>query len=275
MIANLKLFSGNTLSTLLITCFSAQAQKLPGVQQTALRAPTQIKIDGRTTEWGNQLQAYNKATCIYYTLCNDDDNLYLTIQAKDPLIARKILSGGIVFTAKKSIKKTDEQIAVTFPLLSGDISEIAGYLKQRAALTSDQSNNIYQRDSLLLLMNTTLINNLKTIKVKGIKQFADTTLSVYNDAGIKARTLFDVNNALTCELAIPIKYLNLLTITAGFSYQIKVNEINANVKDIAIGLDGSILPSGSFKLMQSGSQAEQQILMNTTNFWGEYTLVGK
>lgn len=165
MIANLKLFSGNTLSTLLITCFSAQAQKLPGVQQTALRAPTQIKIDGRTTEWGNQLQAYNKATCIYYTLCNDD--------------------------------------------------------------------------------------------------------------GIKARTLFDVNNALTCELAIPIKYLNLLTITAGFSYQIKVNEINANVKDIAIGLDGSILPSGSFKLMQSGSQAEQQILMNTTNFWGEYTLVGK
>ena len=118
MMRNLKLNVGTALSTLLVTCFTAQAQKLPGVQQAGLRAPAQIKIDGKTTEWNNQLQAYNKATGIYYTLSNDDGNLYLTIQAKDRLVIRKILSGGIVFTANRSVKKVDEHVSVTFPLMA-------------------------------------------------------------------------------------------------------------------------------------------------------------
>lgn len=32
--------------------FTANAQKLPNVQQAGVRAPAMIKIDGKTTEWG-------------------------------------------------------------------------------------------------------------------------------------------------------------------------------------------------------------------------------
>lgn len=278
MINNLKLFSGITFSTLLATCFTTQAQKLPATQQGSLRAPANIKIDGKTTEWSNQLKAYNKATSLYYTLCNNNDNLYITIQAKDRLIIRKILTGGITFIANRSIKRDDKSIAITFPILAINLSnEISNYLDQRIGIASDKTGGIYQRDSLLLLMNTTLINSLKEIKVKGVKQFADTTLSVYNTAGIQAKALFDTDNAFTCELSVPVKYLSLLPETAitGFSYQLRVNNISANInlnnrelKPVMV----TTIPRRSTGSIQSRLEAEQQILNNTTDFWGEYTM---
>lgn len=230
MIKSQKRLSEFTLGALLMGCLSAHAQSLPAVQQHSLRAPAGIKIDGKTTEWSNRFQAYNKATGIYYTMANDSTNLYLAIQAKNPVIVRKILGGSMVFTVNGSVKKGNKQVAFTFPLLSSSVSAGIGiYLKQRIGLTPAKTKNIYGRDSLLLLINTTLINNLKQIRVKGVKAFADTTLSVYNDLGIKVRALFDTNNALTCELAIPLKYLKLPgTMPARFNYQIKLNELYAN-----------------------------------------------
>ena len=148
---NLKLFSGITFSALLSTCFTAQAQKLPNIQQGSLRAPAQVKIDGKATEWGSRFRAYNKATGIYYTLANDDDNLYLAIQAKDALIIRKVLTGGVVFSVNRSVKRDHEQVSLTFPLLATNLSNgIANYWDQRENL-ADKPDNVYQRDSLLLL----------------------------------------------------------------------------------------------------------------------------
>lgn len=274
MIINLKLFSSAALSTLLVSSFTAHAQKLPGIQANSLRAPADIKIDGKATEWHNQFQAYNRATSVYYTLANDDDNLYVAIQVKDQVVIRKILGGSMVFTVNRSVKKDDEHVALTFPLLPGGISgEIGAYLKQRIALKPVKTGDVYSRDSLLMLMNTTLINNIKQVKIKGVKQLADTMLSVYNAAGIKVRALFDTNNALTCELAIPVKYLGLPGPTpARFSYHLKLNEMYANV-GAPVDLDGNVLPAGSYTLVYSGTPAERQTLMNATDFWGEYTLV--
>lgn len=277
MIKHPKQLTRFTLGILLTGSISAYAQKLPGTQPNSLRAPVDIKIDGKTTEWNNQFQAYNKATSVYYTLANDDDNLYLAIQVKDPLIIRKILGGSMVFNVNRSVKKDDAHAMFTFPLLPGNISaEISAYLKQRIALTPAKTGSIYGRDSLLMLMNTTLINNIKQIKVKGVKLLTDTMLSVYNEAGIKVRALFDTDNALTCELAIPVKYLELTGAPpARFSYQLKLNEMYANRTSVAVGLDGKLLPAGSFTIVYSSIQSEQQALMNATDFWGEYTLAGK
>lgn len=264
------------LIIVLTDSFSAHGQKLPDTQQISLYAPAAVKIDVKTTEWQNHFQAYNKATSIYYTLANDGDNLYLAIQAKDPVIIRKILSGNIIFAVNRSAKKDDEHVALTLPLLPDNIpGQISSYHQQRVALAPGKINKIYERDSLLLLMNTTLLNSFKLIKVKGIKSLPDTILSVYNENGIQAKALFDTDNALTCELAIPIKYLQLSgTPPFRFSYQIKLNGLFAN-SGIAIGFDGSLLPAGSYTVVYSGPKIERETLMNTTNFWGEYTLAGK
>src|SRR5476649_2012908 len=104
-------------SILLFGCsfLNAVAQKLPNVQTASVRAPANIKIDGKTTEWNNTFQAYNHATDIFYTVSNDDAKLYLTIQASDKLVINKIMSGGITFTIQKSGKKTDKDgISITY-----------------------------------------------------------------------------------------------------------------------------------------------------------------
>ena len=77
--------------------FFADAQKLPNVQQISVRTPENIKIDGKPTEWNNKFQAYNHATSLFYTISNDDENLYLTIQANDMETLIKITGAGIVF----------------------------------------------------------------------------------------------------------------------------------------------------------------------------------
>ena len=78
-----------TALLILFSCviLSAAAQKLPKVQRASLYAPENIKVDGMLNEWDDKLQAYNYATDVYYTISNDDKNLYITLKAtKDYIV---------------------------------------------------------------------------------------------------------------------------------------------------------------------------------------------
>src|SRR5476649_2228117 len=122
IVKNLKLITMKKLLILLllIAAYAASAQSLPGVQKVSIRAPTDIKIDGKCTEWSDKFQAYNKATDIYYTLSNDDENLYLTVQAKYHDVSDKILRGGVTLIINHSLSKKDnEHVAITYPVYSG------------------------------------------------------------------------------------------------------------------------------------------------------------
>ena len=45
---------------LVVMTSPALAQKLPGVQEKGLHVPSGLKIDGKTAEWDNPFQAFNK-----------------------------------------------------------------------------------------------------------------------------------------------------------------------------------------------------------------------
>jgi len=85
------------LPAFLLSVSFAYAQKLPSVQPNSLRAPANVKIDGIPTGWGETLQAYNKSTELHYTIANDDENLYLTVQATNPRVIQKLLMTGLTF----------------------------------------------------------------------------------------------------------------------------------------------------------------------------------
>src|ERR1700743_1056296 len=91
------------------------AQKLPNKQVASIRLPVDVKIDGRTSEWDNKFQAYNHAVEVYYTMANDDKNLYLAIQATYPAIIRKIIDGGINFSIMPLTTK-DNTVTITYPV---------------------------------------------------------------------------------------------------------------------------------------------------------------
>jgi hypothetical protein len=260
--------------------FTANAQKLPTIQQISVRAPADIKIDGKTTEWDNKFQAYNKATDVYYTIANDDDKLYLIIQATEPTIITKIVCGGITFTINHSGQKKDKNgMAVTFPAYDRKNPPVYEILNNKPNATRDTVKNRMQADSFLNAHNKQLKDKLKLIDVVGIKAIKDSEISINNEEGIKAVSLFDNKIYYTYELAIPLKYIEFTADKSlKFSYNIKLNGlIPKGSRMIDAGRPDLIVFVGPDGVNYNGGKAtpENMILYSPTDFWGEYTLAKK
>ncbi len=290
------------LASALIT-LTTHAQKLPSVQTASVLAPANIKIDGKATEWDNKFQAYNNHVEFYYTLSNDDNNLYLTVQAVDRAIVRRILNGGITLAVSKSGKKVDKNLpGITFPLFDKDnrftprFTGSAGSappppmalmdalpaggggspVNVRTIVVNGSPLNATpltpaQTDSIMRVNNTNFAAKAKNIGVKGIKAIEDSLISVYNEDGIKAAGTFDNKSIFTCEMAIPLKYFGLEASKDKFLYHVTINQVEQKGVDIQT----SSGPDGSQKIMSVHIGPGAQMGQPATDFWGEYTLAKK
>jgi hypothetical protein len=293
------------LIAVIVQSYFAVAQKLPTTQQISLRAPSELKIDGLPTEWNNVYQAYNKSTDIFYTISNDDNNLYLIVHASISRSMEKIIEGGISFKVNNSGKKDDKKnIVVLFPLMPLPICKgvlitagksLTGVTMSKNGEDITKSLDAAARDkqaSSIAKANKELVDNLKEIKVKGIVQITDTVahvtdktpyyrtlplhqhnfsiIALANNDNIKAMTQFDQKGELTYELAIPLKYLG--TLSNGlqkFFYNITVN---GRGEDGRPGNTWAFTPPVSREVP---GEMKDQDLEEPTDFWGEYTLAKK
>jgi hypothetical protein len=203
-----------------IISFAGKAQKLPNIQENSLYAPANLNIDGKSNEWNNIFQAFNKNIDAFYTISNDDNNLYLAIKATSIRTIYKIFNGGISFTINGP--NENNAIAVNYPLYNRK-NLVVFVLEDKPVVTKDSTINSKHVSSFIDTLNTKLTNNLKEMEIsinKGIKD----TISIYNEEGIKARFLFDYNMAYNYELAIPLKYLKLeINNSQKILYNIKMN----------------------------------------------------
>lgn len=245
---------------------SAIAQKLPSVQEVSLRAPDNIKIDGKAGEWNNQLKAFNKATEVFYTISNDADRLYLTFQATDLDIINKIICQGITLTVNGSGKMKDQDgVAVTYPAVNKK------YFPWDDTPVNLSRRDLMQTASFIEEINKELSFKTRDIKISGINGIKD-TISVYNPQGIRAAALFDDKGVFTSELAVPLKLLGLSSnIEQPFFYNIKVNGGLVLRKETQAGLTSMSVENGTVVF---GGPAAEKIkgLYATTDFWAEYTL---
>lgn len=255
--------------------FTAKAQKLPQIQQTGKLAPADIKIDGKTMEWKDEFQAYNMNNRIYYTLSNDDDNLYLTVRASDGYGNEKAIFG-ITFTVKvpnEKSSKSKENVKVTFPPLSEvqKTSPIRFAMKTMRELKEDTTNVAQKkRDSLRLFANKYMNETFKEINVTGIKEIREHSISIYNVEGIKVAAQLNDNFQYTYELAIPLKYLGA-SINNGqkFNYNIKMNGLPEKTSDSPYAP-----PTISGDLLKTMG-VDNLYVTYSTDFSGAYMLVKK
>lgn len=274
---NLILVIALTAIWVISTPSNVNAQKLPNIQQNNLKLPGVIKIDGKSTEWGNEFQAYNHNTNVFYSIGNNNDKLYLIIQAKDPVIAKKIIGGGITFSINRADKRnSDENASITFPLFKGFTqSKIANHLNELSTIHSDSLNR-KKLDSMINIVNKEISDNAKEIKIVGIKEVPDSLISVYNSEGIRAAILFDSKTALTYELSIPLKYLGLSVSSNKFTYNIMLNGLSYTFKSVVKkGPDGPATVTAVPRGLMNGSRSNYQFLNFPTDFWGEYLLAKK
>jgi len=271
--------------SLCIISVSTNAQKkYPQVQQVSLRAPADIKIDGDAKEWHNTFQAWTKVDKMFYTISNDDNNIYLTVGTEGPVALGKIMFGGITFTISHSIDKKKREndtgnISVTFPVTNiakGEVLVNGDYL-YFGNLMNDPIKNKKEIDSLYITMNEQFTEAFKFIKVKGIKEIGDTLISIYNTTGVRGMAAFDRHIRYTYELAIPLKYFDLSVNDAiKFSYNIKLNGPTHTVA--YTNPNTRMAPN---MIIEPPDNSFQQInprvyfQNNPSDFWAEYTLAKK
>ena len=264
---------------------SAHAQKLSNIQETGIRAPAVIKIDGKLNEWG-YLQAYNKAANIYYTMANDDKNLYFIMKSTDQVINNKFLAGGVDITINTTGKKKEKDAyVVEYPLVDMvNIRRQVGAMRtanaNRAQRPSDEA--MTGMDSVAIATRRKLLDGIKEIKLTGFtKDVPDSVISVYNQYGIKTGVDYDKQGNLSCEIAIPLKYFHLNG--AEFTYNIRLNGLNMFAfragetppPGNAIARAQPNINQGNVQPPSERYMSDMQIIISPTDFWGKYTLVKK
>lgn len=280
-----------SLSSLLFLAFSSAgyAQKLPDVQANGVYAPTGIRADGKNTEWNDSFQALNKRTNIYYTIANDDNNLYVAIKSTDPTNNTKILAGGITLSINPDGKKKEkESITLTYPVVNRTMRQGGGQGGGRRTMMmgtvtgsggpgGGQQINKLQRDSMMAEMQKKQLAQVKEIKISGFKNTTDTLISIYNEYGVKAVASIAKDNAFFYEIAIPLTALGLSKDSnTEFAYNIKLNGLQMQGFDggggggMRGGGGGNFGPRGG-----GGGNFDFQALISPTDFWAKYTLVKK
>jgi hypothetical protein len=214
---------------------STRAQKLPSEQKDGIYALAKVKIDGKATEWGDKFSAHNNATGLFYTMANDDDNLYLLMRTDQYAAVKKVFYGGITLLIKSRDKKgKNTEVKLTYPLVARtEHTEIVLPLY-------DKEGNV---DSIVTIVNDWIGKSAKKIAVSGIADITEPDVSIYNDLGLKAAAMVDVTRAVTFEIQLPLKYIKkLLEPGSSFDYSIAVN--GAQLAPNTVILGGSSLNGG-------------------------------
>lgn len=253
---------------LLMGVITARAQKLPNKQVLSLRAPANIKIDGKAAEWGDKFQAYNNATGVFYTMANDDENLYLTIKATAPDVIKRILNGSITLTINKEGKNDKGGMSITYPFFDGHTPMLEAIFKNQPQIIEGSASSVSSANEYMDDNNRKLAAKIKYIKVSGIPGL-DTLVSVYNGDGIKAAALFDNTMAYTYELAVSLKNLGLsIDNPVKFNHNIRINAVAGHGYTIERNAQGKITT-------YEKTEVDGQLGQAATGFWGEYTLLMK
>jgi hypothetical protein len=287
---------------------AAIAQKVSNIQSGSIWAPADVKIDGNLAEWGPALQAHNKTTHVWYTVANDDKNIYLVIKSADADNNTKILAGGISFTVNTEGKKKDKNAyVVTYPVISRTGGGGRGGRRRGGFGGGDQDT---PDSAAVIAQQKQTLATSKEISTLGFKEITDTLISIYNEYGIKAAANIDDKGNFVYEMSVPLSMLGLQNAGAKeIAYNIKVNGLQLTMggfKNVSLGNGVSMTAGGGFggggggggrggggggrgggdgsfgssslfgrnkgDSGSSSSGGDMQDLTSPVDFWGKYTL---
>jgi hypothetical protein len=183
-----KILNFGIITTLFLTIsIIAYAQdKKPSVQ----RAPANVLVDGKLTEWGDSLALYDAKSKLNYTIANDDTMLYVTAYITDKQMRRKIMAGGITISVNGEGKK-HKTYSMTYPIPNKSVF---------MSRNSEESGDDAPRPSLI---------ESTSIRVAGFKDVESEVITTANTYGFRASIGFDAQHNMVYETAIPLKMLYL------------------------------------------------------------------
>ena len=197
-------------------------------------AKNKIIIDGSIKDWNHPLKHYDNTTRLFFDFENDENNLYLSFQARDEMNEEKILRAGMKIILSSKINGKHKSV-INYPLPapknSGNNDEITF---DPMATRPDNHATFLAKDSLM--------------EVKGFARQSG-TISSKDTTGIHAAINWDSSKTLTYEIAIPLKEM------FGENYDAK--EFS---KDISLEVVINAVPYGKISQlnrMQNSSTSEE------------------
>lgn len=199
------------------------------------------------------------------------------IQSKDGVINKKLFGGGVTLTLNSTGKFGGmDFVSIQYPTISSRSQTVLSELINDEATEGDQKAKKKYADSILSMMNKTLIEGAKEIQVVGVREVSDVLISVYNEYQIKAALQFQDKKTLTYEIAVPLKYLTAFTANNNkLFYNVKLNGIsNSQNTVIRQTSSGPVTVIGIPRGVSSSSMSNSsfQIVAYATDFWSEYTI---
>ena len=239
-------------------------------QQLSAKAPSTIKVDGKNMEWSEKGFISNKAVALSYAMANDNEYLYFTITAIDPLTIKKIIAGGITLTLAPEKKlKTDKNIAITYPYFEKD-NFPSIRLRDRPLISEKSNVKSAQVDSFLKVIDKKLVDSAKNIKVLGVPKM-DTILSIYNSEGIKAASHFDKNFSFIYELSFPMKFVQYVESSMNiFFFNIRLNGSDKSEGSVIEDIPGGTRIRSTYT--KAPSYNEMMYILSPTDCWGQYKI---
>jgi hypothetical protein len=259
---------------LIVPTITIGQKKLPKVQQSSIFAPKDITIDGKANEWDQVYQAYHPTNRIFYTISNDNENLYLIITATEAVAIKKMIVDGLTFTIANNSKKKagkGQTTSITFPFMAVTYTGV-----ERAAYDYQElkADSVANKDKLLLLVNST---NRKAhaifqkLRVQGVEAIPDTAIFVHNSFGVSAMSQFNGKMQLTYEMVVPKKYLGE-NADGVISYNIRLNGVPPIEKTPPGTFAGPIV---SNEAHDGRVDYDEEYLNQPTDFWGIYRFAKK
>lgn len=209
----MKIRSKYAFLSILAACFLLEAFSLTEQTPAMQKAPANVKVDGKITEWGDTLALYDSKTKLSYTIAYNDTDLYITTFTSDRMLRHKIMAAGITISINSEGKKK-KTFSMTYPLPD----------KSAVMTRGNEESDDIPRPSLL---------ESTSIKVSGFKDVESDVITTSNTYGFQAAFGFDDKHNLAYETAIPLKMLN-----------IKANKKKLTELAINIAINGIERPSG-------------------------------
>jgi len=151
-----------------------------------------VIIDGSVSEY-QDFRFYNKETKMFYSLYNDNANLYVCLKTNDEAMQMKIMKVGMEIWID-TLEKSKEQNGILFPLAKGNSINMDGM--------KPQTNHEKQKPDFNTVKNNFFLEQNFMILV-GFKNTTKGLTSLEDKSGIKVKINWDSTNSMIYEAIIP------------------------------------------------------------------------
>ncbi|MEO8795460.1 MAG: hypothetical protein ABI390_08320 [Daejeonella sp.] len=221
----------------------------------------EFTIDGQLSDWKDSLQI-NESNELKFSVANNGSTIFFALKNADPLQIAKILRFGLTVSVNTKERKLAAP-SITYPIL-----EVGGVKSKTAQKSNPTSGEIEskQKDAL---------SRAKSMSISGFEDLMDGQISLENTYGFKAGSIFNNENELQIELAIPLKELD---IDKDFTDPIYINVKINSPERVSYSKETTYDPYTRMGRRSMGNiynQREESIRKNTIKTSSDFWIISK